>query len=201
MKRAMIYLVAVLLTVVCVVTIADAKDFKTATDIQIYMRENFIYGQDVQIENYFEYFQLPSILEFSKLGDCDDFATYSYSYLQKLNIISQRYILYILVDNKPMGHAITVFLDTDNTYSIFTNQYILKTHETTPLDAIKNNTSDDNGGLVTYKKWLIICEWHPRKYGRVTFEDFKKDIVFKDAITIKQYIAWIININKSSIER
>jgi len=159
-----------------------AQSFNCANELQIYMRQNFIYHADTIVQPYFDYFQTPDILEFSKIGDCDDFATYSWHYLWKMGMKADRYILYIEKDEKILGHAITVFLDIDNTYSVFTNQYILKTLAVKPVDAIKD----------VYINWVLICNWYPTKYGLITYDEFKTTINFCDAKELKYQALYLL---------
>ena len=163
---------------------AEASEkYTNANELQIYMRQNFTYQQDSVVDPYFDYFQLPCILEFSKMGDCDDFATYSWYYLNEMGIKATRYVLWGRTrKSENYGHAITVFLDTDNTYSIFSNQYVFKTLKTDPVEAIKD----------LYKSWKIICEWHPIKYGLVMYSEFRKDIIYCDSKDIKSMALYII---------
>ena len=161
--------------------------FSSVNELQIYMRQNFRYANDKIVEPYFDYFEKPEILEFSKMGDCDDFATYSWYYLNEMGIKAQRYVLWgKTYEGEDYGHAITVFLDKqDNTYSIFTNQYILKTNKKNPINAIKD----------IYVNWRIICTWNPTKYGLVTYEEMKKDITLCETKNIKSKLKFIYMIN------
>lgn len=163
--------------------IEASEKYINANELQIYMRQNFIYNEDSVVEPYFDYFQLPSVLEFSKMGDCDDFATYSWYYLNKMGIKATRYVLWGKTrEDESYGHAITVFLDTDNTYSIFSNKYVYKTLKTEPVEAIKD----------LYKLWNIICEWHPTQYGLVMYSEFTKDVTYCNSKDINSTILWIM---------
>jgi len=142
------------------------KNVYNANTLQIYMRQNFFYTRDVIPYDYFEYVQLPHILEFTRQGDCDDFATYSFFWLKQLNYDAHRYILIIDNEGISVGHAITVFLDDDHTYSIFTNQYILKTNKKVLIDAIKD----------IYPHWEIIALWLPIKYGLLSVQELYENI-------------------------
>lgn len=157
--------------------------FNSSKDISIYMRNNFTYTLDKVVKSYFDYFQTPAVLEFSKMGDCDDFATYSWYYLSKLNIPAQRYVFWGIDSNtkEEYGHAITVFLEKDKTYSIFSNQYIIFTKKTDPIEAIKD----------VYTSWTIICEWNPTKYGLVTYQEFLLGAELVGAKNSKMYVKWL----------
>ena len=148
---------------------AQSKLLKNANDLQIYMRRNFSYKKDTVVKNYFEYFQIPSVLEFSRAGDCDDFALYSYYYLDQMNYDAKMFFVYsVSYNGKSYGHAITVFLDDDNTYSIFSNAFIIKTDKTNALEAIKD----------VNETWVEIYIWRPTKFGLVTKEEVNKDMYF-----------------------
>lgn len=160
-----------------------AFEFKTPKDIQIYMRTQFVYANDRVFGEYFEYNQLPFILDFTRLGDCDDFALYSYYNLQKLNIESTMYVLYLKSNEQVLGHAITVFKNNYDTYSVFTNNIILPTNQTDPIEAIKD----------VYPTWLFIGEWHPKKFGYLTHAEFIDAVqakVFRNLESIINYFRW-----------
>ena len=160
-----------------------------ASSLQIYMRKNFYYGEDRVIPGYFEYFQLPPVLEFTRIGDCDDFATYSWYHLAKMGYVAQTYALILEYDNETVGHAITVFLDKDGTYSVFSNQLMFKTLETNPLDAIKD----------IYPSWTIIFEWNATRYGYLTVEEVYTDFVPVDFVNIKTGISYYWDIVKDKV--
>jgi hypothetical protein len=145
-----------------------------ANSLQIHMRKNLYYGEDRVIPGYFEYFQLPPILEFSRIGDCDDFSTYTWYYLSLMNYHTKRYILFLEYGEETVGHAVTLFLDNDKTYSVFSNQQIFKTQQTNPIDAIKD----------VYPTWKIIFTWNATKYGYLTVSEVYADIIPVDFINI-----------------
>ena len=160
MKKFIQYFVLIC-TILCTLSynaFAESR-FKTSKELQIYMRRNFYYTEDKIPRDYFEFIQSPVALELSRMGDCDDFATYSWYYLRQMNIKALRYALWM----EQGGHVVTVFLDNDGTYSIFSNYFLAKTDKTTAKEAIKD----------IYPKWLILCEWNPTKYGLVTREEFR----------------------------
>lgn len=161
----------------------NAQEFETINDIQIHMRTQFVYALDRVFDEYFEYNQLPFVLEFTRMGDCDDFALYSYYYLQHLKIESKMYVLYLKVNDEIVGHAVTVFLTDNGTYSVFSNQHIFPTHETNALNAIKN----------LYPTWQFVGEWNPQKFGYLTYDEFMnavKGLAFKDLKAVVYYLRW-----------
>lgn len=155
--------------------------FKNANDIQIHMRQNFIYQVDRIPYGYFEYFQIPAMLEFSRMGDCDDLSLYSYYYLEQLGYEATQFLLWINNEEEIVGHAITVFLDDDETYSIFSNRIILKTKETNAILAIVD----------VYPDWLVICLWTPKHFGLVRLEQFKEDVKLVVAKNVSSYISYL----------
>ena len=166
MKKLLILGLIVLLNIFST-NIATAEEFKTPSDLQIHMRKNFTYHEDVIVRDYFDYFQLPQILEFTKVGDCDDFALYSWYYLTEMGYQAIPFVFWgTSYEGEKYGHAITVFLDDDGTYSIFSNTLLFKTKQTNPLDAI----------LDVFKTWDVIAIWTPTKFGLVHYEEFEKDI-------------------------
>jgi len=182
--------IVLICTILCMISYnAEAlSKFSNSNELQIYMRQNFRYTLDNVVEPYFDYFESPEILEFSRMGDCDDFATYSWYHLNEMDIKAQRYVLWgKTYEGEDYGHAITVFLDKDdNTYSIFTNQYVLKTSEKNPIDAIKD----------IYVNWEIICMWNPTKYGLITYEEFKKTVTLCAIKDTKSKLKFIYMMNK-----
>lgn len=151
-----------------------------ANSLQIHMRQKFYYGYDRIIPNYFEYFQAPAILEFTRVGDCDDFSLYSWYYLKIMGYNTQKFLLILKDENKLVGHAITVFLDNDNTFSVFSNQLIFKTLQQDPIEAIKD----------IYSTWQIIFLWNPTKIGYLTSKEVYNDakpIIFINIETMFKY--------------
>lgn len=137
-----------------------------ATSLQIYMRQNFYYKCDRVLPDFFEYFQTPSVLEFSRIGDCDDFAIYSWYYLKAMHYNAQRYILLLKDGEEYVGHAVTVYYDAiENGYSVFSNQYLFKTLKDNSVDAIKD----------IYPTWQIIFKWTPSKLGYLTANEVYND--------------------------
>jgi len=174
----------------CLVVPADAYDLpenvKDANTLHIHMRQNFYYAHDRVIPQYDEYFQAPVILEFTRVGDCDDFAIYSSYYLLKMGYQVQPYVLILQDGNEFVGHAITVFYEeSNNTYSVFSNQYLFKTLKTDPIEAIKD----------IYPTWTIIYQWNFSKIGYLTFKEVYADcdpVAFVDLETkIRYYIETI----------
>jgi len=148
-----------------------------AKTLQIHMRQIFYYGHDRVLPDFFEYFQKPEILEFTRVGDCDDFSIYSDYYLNILKYRSQKYILILEEDGEKQGHAVTVFLDNDGTYSVFSNQYVFKTSKFYPVDAIKD----------VYSSWFVICKWNPTKFGYLTHEEVWKDTTLVEYKNLQAY--------------
>lgn len=141
-------------------------EINNAKELHIYLRKNFVYTQDVVTKGHQEYIQRPEILEYSKAGDCDDFSVYTWARLTQLNYYAQPYVLFLEINGEIVGHAITVFLDEDSTYSIFSNQWIIVTNQVNPVDAIKE----------AYPSWIIIYRWQPNHFGQVTSKDFQTEI-------------------------
>lgn len=150
-------------------------EITTAKKLHIYLRDNFVYTQDTVTKGHQEYIQRPEILEYSKAGDCDDFSVYTWARLTKLNYYAQPYVLYLEINGEIVGHAITVFLDEDNTYSVFSNQWIIVTNQNNPIDAIKE----------AYPSWIIIYRWQPEHFGQVSSKDFQTEIIFVSARTLE----------------
>lgn len=167
--------------------IATATSFENPKQLHLYLRDNFIYTNDIITKGNREYVQLPEVFEFSKAGDCDDFAVYTWTKLKEMNYYVQPYCLYMEMQGQIVGHAITVFLDDDGTYSIFSNQWIAYTNKTNALDAIKE----------VYPSWLLIELWNPSHYGQVTKKDFEQDLIFVDARNIE--ILKLLNKSKSKL--
>jgi len=183
MKKIILALILVLSLSVLTFANELPENIFDANSLQIHMRKNFYYGNDRLIPNYFEYVQLPNILEFTKVGDCDDFAVYSFYYLSIMNYEAQPYILFIKDNDKIEGHAITVFLDSDNTYSIFSNRLILKTLKTDPIDAIKD----------VYKDWQAILKWYPSKFGYLTEKDIYDNCIPVEFININTTMLYYLS--------
>lgn len=166
------------------------ENVKDANTLQIHMRKNFYYAHDRVPSKYDEYFQLPAVLEFTRIGDCDDFAIYSTYYLYQMNYKVFPYVILLEVNGEIVGHAITVFYDkADKTYSIFSNQYIFKTLETNPIEAIKD----------VYENWVIIYEWKFSKVGYLTFDEVYADCEPVDFVDLQTMMAYYINKLKESI--
>jgi len=181
MKKIILILLLSLILVSPVIANDLPDGVYNATSLQIHMRQNFYYGYDRVLPDYFEYFQSPSILEFSKIGDCDDFATYSWYYLKVMHYDVQRYTLILKDGEEIVGHAVTVFYDIiENGYSVFSNQYLFKTLKDNPVDAIKD----------IYPTWQIIFKWTPSKLGYLTatevYNDFEP-VAFVDLKTAILY--------------
>lgn len=166
--------------------IVNAIELNSAKDIHIYLRENFTYTNDVVTKGHDEYVQRPEILEFSKAGDCDDFAIYTWAKLTKSHYYAQPYCLYLEYNKEIVGHAITVFLDDDGTYSVFSNQLLLTTNKTNPIDAIKN----------IYPTWKIIFLWNPTHFGQVTRADFNKDLSIQAQCDLKELSNFVLHKGK-----
>jgi len=157
--------------IICLVFISNvnAQEIENAKDLTLYLLDNFKYTSDVITHGNQEYVQRPGILEYSRAGDCDDFALYTWSTLTALNYKAEMYCFYFIYRGEKAGHAITVFLAEDNTYSIFSNQYLIMTNETDPLEAIK----------YVYPTWTKIHLWTPTHFGQVTAKDFFSDLSLK----------------------
>lgn len=156
-----------------------------ANTLSIYMRENFTWMQDQVPIPYVEYLQLPAVLNFSRHGDCDDFAIFSNSALKTLYYQSQIYTLFYVDNGQIVGHAITVYLD-NNVYNIFTNQYIFTTLETDPISAIKK----------CYPSWLMIYKFNPVTYGYLTLKQINEslsDLIKRDENETKEYFNLLNN--------
>lgn len=180
MKKIILALILILTLSVSVFAQELPENVYDANSLQIHMRQNFYYGHDRIIPNYFEYFQAPQILEFTRVGDCDDFSIYSWYYLNLMGYNPQKFLLILKDDEEIVGHAITVFLDEDDTFSIFSNQYLFKTLKTNPIEAIKD----------VYSTWQIIYLWNPTKIGYLTVDDVYNDakpIEFIDIETMLKY--------------
>jgi len=189
MKKIIQFIVVVFLISCTLSYNASANSrFKTASELQIYMRQNFHYKKDYVPKPYYEYFQSAVMLEFSKVGDCDDFATYSWYYLKEMGIEATRYIFWgKTYEGEGYGHAVTVFLDTDNTYSILTNKLILKTKQINPIEAIKD----------VYKTWKIICEWHPQKYGLMIVQEVFQDLTLYETKDLASKMKYFLQRDKA----
>ena len=176
MKKIILALLLVLILVSPTFAIELPENVYNTTSLQIHMRQNFYYGMDRVIPNYFEYFQFPQILEFTRIGDCDDFAMYSWYYLKIMGYDAEKYVLFLKDEEEIVGHAVTVFYDSnDSTYTLFSNQYLFKTLKTTPLEAIKD----------IYSTWQIIFKWSPTKIGYLTVEEVFNDCEPLDFIDLK----------------
>jgi len=145
------------------ITLIEGMD--NAKALSIYMRDTMYYFSDQAPLDYFDYFQTPEVLSFSRHGDCDDFAIYSKAMLHKLGYSAQTYyVSYVRPTDtgfESVEHAITVFLDGQY-YSVFSNKEILATFERSPILAIK----------ALYPTWKTIAILEPVKYGYVTYSEF-----------------------------
>lgn len=181
MKKIILLLILILTLSISAIAQELPKNVCDASSLQIYMRQNFYYGADRVIPNYFEYFQAPAVLEFTRIGDCDDFSFYSWYYLRIMKYNPQKYLVILKDGEEIVGHAITVFKDVDKTYSVFSNQFLFKTLQLTELDAIKD----------IYPTWQIIFLWNPTKIGYLTVDEVYQNaqpILFIDLDTkIKYY--------------
>lgn len=101
-----------------------APDFvSNAYDLQMWLRGNFTYQKDVTPED--EWKQVPQTLQ-DNGGDCEDFAVLTSKIFTEILIWNQ--IVVISFSDQSVGHAITVFKETDDTLSYFDNQYYRNVH-------------------------------------------------------------------------
>jgi len=180
MKKIILVLILVLTLSASAFAFDLPENVYDANSLQIHMRQNFYYGHDRVIPEYFEYFQYPVVLEFTRIGDCDDFSLYSWYYLKLMGYNTQKFLIILKDGDEIVGHAITVFLDNDNTFSVFSNQYIFKTLKINPIEAI----------IDIYPTWQIIYLWNPIKIGYLTVDDVYNDaepIIFIDKKTMLKY--------------
>jgi len=189
MKKIILTIILVLSLSVSSFALDLPEGVYNATSLQIHMRKNFHYGNDRVIPNYFEYFQAPQILEFTRVGDCDDFSLYSWYYLSQMGYNPMKFILILKDDEELVGHAITVFFDTDNTFSVFSNQYIFKTLQDKPLNAIKD----------IYPTWQIIFIWTPTKIGYLTSEEVYKDTIPVDFVNVQTMMLYYCEYFKNKV--
>jgi len=96
MKKMIFMLLFVFLCSLSVCASDLPENVYNASSLQIHMRQQFYYANDRVIPDYFEYFQMPPILEFSRVGDCDDFSIYSNYYLYLMGYDTHQFILILL---------------------------------------------------------------------------------------------------------
>ena len=149
--------------------------------LHLYMRNNFYYKEDYTPDDYWEYFQLPHILEFSRVGDCDDFAIYTYYHLHKLNYEANLYVLIVEVNDEYIGHAVTTFKDDDGTISIFSNTQLFITNQTDEIHAIQDIYKD---------YWVMIYKWFPSKFGLVKYAEVADDFILS-IVHLERYPKYI----------
>jgi len=155
------------------------ENVKTPKDLTIYLRNNIYYGTDQIIPGYFEYFQTPPILEYSRIGDCDDFAIFTHYYLELWGFNPRSFVLYYKINDEYAGHAVTTFKDADGTYSVFSNQTLIPTSYTNPIDAVVNLNND----IIVISIYL----WEPDKFGFVTYDEFLRTSKLVRIVNLTEY--------------
>lgn len=180
MRKVLISLV-LCLSLVTTAFASPLKEIKDPKSLHIYMRKTFYYALDRIPDEYFEYFQIPAVFEYSRHGDCDDFAIYAWYHLLRLRYTAVPIVIIMRYQGEFIGHAITVFKEKDGTYSIFTNGDLVVTNTTDVVKAVED----------IYGKYLVsISVWNPRHVGLITFEDFQKDARIIKIVNKKEYVQY-----------
>jgi len=111
----------------------------TPQKISNFMIANIRYSLDLEELLKCDYLQTVEQTLTWKTGDCDDMAALTNRLLKNAGYESNIYI--VNFSNRETAHAIVVFKQ-QKYYSIFSNQYLINTKETSIINAIKSEYKD-----------------------------------------------------------
>lgn len=127
------------LIILIILLLNPLNKLDTPQKISNFMIANIRYSLDLEELLGCDYLQTVEQTLKLKFGDCDDMAILSNYYLRKARYKSNIY--YINFNNRKGGHAIVIFKQ-GRQYSLFSNQYLIKTNKIDIIEAIKSEYKD-----------------------------------------------------------
>lgn len=120
------------------------EDIKSPDSLELWLKYTIKYVADEE-----EYWQTPEETVKLKTGDCEDFAILAMHVLRSLGY-RDVHLVVIAYKNEDVAHAVCVFKEHNGRYSVFSNDFYIKTRKYTSEAAVIYSDGYDNWEYLKY---------------------------------------------------
>ena len=162
-----------------------------AYDLQMWLRGNFVTREDKVPAD--EWKSVPRMLG-DRAGDCEDFAVLSSKVMTEILTWNQIVVIDYTDKTGPKRHAITIFKESDGTFSYFSNQYYINHHAKKVEDLLDKDYPTWQWAEVTNNTGKIKYVYYNYKIGELKTEEAKKFEVLNEKLkTLEEKIYQLEN--------